>query len=294
MTTDAETTEAGTGRVRLTFRPDGGEVRVPAGTTVFDGASWNGIAIDSTCGGHGTCKKCRVRITAGEVPIDTLDPRAFSPDELRDGWRLACRADRPARPRGGRAAAADAAEGGAGRGRPPRDPAAGRAEALPGAGRAVAGGPAVRPGAGAGRGRRLRAAGRAGRGAQPRSHAARIQLQGHRRHLRRPADRRRAGRHQRPPPRDRVRPRHHHRGGDPARPGHRPAAGGALDAESPAAVRRRCDLAGVGHDDGPGRAGGAAAARPRDHERAGGGGAARRPGWHRPTSTRSSSAATSP
>ena len=67
-------------------------MRVPAGTTVFDAASWNGIAIDSTCGGHGTCKKCKVRITDGEVPIDTLDPRAFSPDELRGGWRLACRA----------------------------------------------------------------------------------------------------------------------------------------------------------------------------------------------------------
>ena len=89
---NAETLEAGTGRVRLTFRPDGGEVRVPAGTTVFDGASWNGIAIDSTCGGHGTCKKCKVRVVGGEVPIDTLDPRAFAPDELRDGWRLACRA----------------------------------------------------------------------------------------------------------------------------------------------------------------------------------------------------------
>ena len=67
-------------------------MRVPAGTTVFDGASWNGIAIDSTCGGHGTCKKCKVRITSGEVPVDALDPRAFSPDELRGGWRLACRA----------------------------------------------------------------------------------------------------------------------------------------------------------------------------------------------------------
>ena len=33
-----------------------------------------------------------MRITDGEVPIDTLDPRAFSPDELRGGWRLACRA----------------------------------------------------------------------------------------------------------------------------------------------------------------------------------------------------------
>ena len=28
----------------------------------LDAASWNGIAIDSTCGGHGTCKKCRVRV----------------------------------------------------------------------------------------------------------------------------------------------------------------------------------------------------------------------------------------
>src|SRR5690349_8025569 len=83
---------AGTGRVRLQFRPDGGDVRVPAGTTVFDAASWNGIAIDSTCGGHGTCKKCKVRIAEGDVPVSSVDPRAFSPDELRAGWRLACRA----------------------------------------------------------------------------------------------------------------------------------------------------------------------------------------------------------
>ncbi len=84
--------QAGTGRVRLQFRPDGGDVRVPAGTTVFDAASWNGIAIDSTCGGHGTCKKCKVRVMSGAVPIDSVDPRAFTIDELKGGWRLACRA----------------------------------------------------------------------------------------------------------------------------------------------------------------------------------------------------------
>jgi uncharacterized 2Fe-2S/4Fe-4S cluster protein (DUF4445 family) len=83
---------AGTGRVRLQFRPDGGDVRVPAGTTVFDAASWNGIAIDSTCGGHGTCKKCKVRVLQGAVPVSSVDPRAFTLDELRAGWRLACRA----------------------------------------------------------------------------------------------------------------------------------------------------------------------------------------------------------
>jgi uncharacterized 2Fe-2S/4Fe-4S cluster protein (DUF4445 family) len=79
-------------RVDLEFQPSGSRVRVPPGVTVFDAASWNGIAIDSTCGGHGTCKKCKVRIAGGQVPASPLDARAFSPDELRAGWRLACRA----------------------------------------------------------------------------------------------------------------------------------------------------------------------------------------------------------
>jgi uncharacterized 2Fe-2S/4Fe-4S cluster protein (DUF4445 family) len=85
----------GAERAHVRFEPEGQEVRVPAGTPVFDAASWNGIAIDSTCGGHGTCKKCKVRVLEGELPVSTVDPRAFSPDELGDGWRLACRA--PAR-----------------------------------------------------------------------------------------------------------------------------------------------------------------------------------------------------
>ena len=82
-------------RVRLVFRQADGttkEARVPAGTTVFDCASWNGVAIDSTCGGHGTCKKCKVRVATGEQAVSSVDPRAFSNDELRAGWRLACRA----------------------------------------------------------------------------------------------------------------------------------------------------------------------------------------------------------
>jgi uncharacterized 2Fe-2S/4Fe-4S cluster protein (DUF4445 family) len=68
------------------------EARVLAGTTIFDAASWNGIAIDSTCGGHGTCKKCKVKVISGDAPLSAVDPRAFSTEELRNGWRLACRA----------------------------------------------------------------------------------------------------------------------------------------------------------------------------------------------------------
>ena len=77
-------------RVNLLFndRP----VRVPAGVTLFDAASWNGIAIDSTCGGHGTCKKCRIRIQDDPPAPTSLDVRAYSAQELTDGWRLACRA----------------------------------------------------------------------------------------------------------------------------------------------------------------------------------------------------------
>src|SRR3954462_10336460 len=84
-------------RVRLRFLQAGEdgaikEARVPAGTTIFDAASWNGVAIDSTCGGHGTCKKCKVKVVSGNAPLSAVDPRAFSTEELRSGWRLACRA----------------------------------------------------------------------------------------------------------------------------------------------------------------------------------------------------------
>ena len=79
-------------RVDLVFEPGARRVRVPHGVTMFDAASWNGIAIDSTCGGHGTCKKCKVKVAAGAGPPTPLDVRAFTPEQLRDGWRLACRA----------------------------------------------------------------------------------------------------------------------------------------------------------------------------------------------------------
>ena len=81
---------SGLGRVKLDFSPSNQSFKVPPGVSVFDAASWNGIAIDSTCGGHGTCKKCKVQITEGIIPISRLDIRAFSQEELKNGWRLAC------------------------------------------------------------------------------------------------------------------------------------------------------------------------------------------------------------
>jgi uncharacterized 2Fe-2S/4Fe-4S cluster protein (DUF4445 family) len=76
---------------RVDLRFNDRPVRVPQGVTLFDAASWNGIAIDSTCGGHGTCKKCRVRFKAEPPPPTSLDLRAYTAQEIKDGWRLACR-----------------------------------------------------------------------------------------------------------------------------------------------------------------------------------------------------------
>ena len=104
------------------------------------------IAIDSTCGGHGTCKKCKVRVVVRERADQSASTRARSRStSCSDGWRLACRAAAQEDLVDRRAAAADAAEGGARRRRPPRDPAPGRAEALRRARRADARGPALRP-----------------------------------------------------------------------------------------------------------------------------------------------------
>jgi len=76
---------------RVDLRFNDRPVRVPLGVTLFDAASWNGIAIDSTCGGHGTCKKCRIRFRADPPVPTSLDIRAYTIAEIRDGWRLACR-----------------------------------------------------------------------------------------------------------------------------------------------------------------------------------------------------------
>lgn len=49
-----------------------------------------GIPVAANCGGKGICGKCRVRFLKG-APLPTAQERRFfSPDELRQGYRLAC------------------------------------------------------------------------------------------------------------------------------------------------------------------------------------------------------------
>jgi uncharacterized 2Fe-2S/4Fe-4S cluster protein (DUF4445 family) len=78
-------------KVRITFLPQDKVTTVPAGVTVFNAAAWIGLAIDSTCGGRGTCGKCKVRLIEGANTATPEDRDTFSTAELADGWRLSCR-----------------------------------------------------------------------------------------------------------------------------------------------------------------------------------------------------------
>jgi uncharacterized 2Fe-2S/4Fe-4S cluster protein (DUF4445 family) len=60
--------------------------------SIFNAANWIGLPIDSTCGGRGTCGKCKVRILQGTNGITAADRKVFPDSELTEGWRLSCRA----------------------------------------------------------------------------------------------------------------------------------------------------------------------------------------------------------
>ena len=79
-------------KLEVTYLPFDRTTRVPAGTTLFSAAHWIGLPIDSTCGGRGTCGKCKVRVVHGLTDAETADHRQLRPQEIADGWRLSCQA----------------------------------------------------------------------------------------------------------------------------------------------------------------------------------------------------------
>ena len=79
---------------RVQFLPSGKTVQVPPGTGLLDAARQAGVEIESPCGGEGTCGKCIVRVTSGEVDSRSLGtlPQAGGRRRLCPGLR-----DAPAR-----------------------------------------------------------------------------------------------------------------------------------------------------------------------------------------------------
>lgn len=95
------------GQYRIRFLPDGTEAWVQAGSTLLEAAAAAHVAIDAPCGDRGICGKCKVRVepacddsdaAAGNPSISCLEPptlpelTSIQPEELAQGWRLACQA----------------------------------------------------------------------------------------------------------------------------------------------------------------------------------------------------------
>lgn len=80
-------------KVKVTFLPKETSTRVPAGTTLFHAAAWTGQPIESTCGGRGTCGKCRVQVIQGSVPVTPADLQHLPQEDIAGGWRLSCQSE---------------------------------------------------------------------------------------------------------------------------------------------------------------------------------------------------------
>jgi uncharacterized 2Fe-2S/4Fe-4S cluster protein (DUF4445 family) len=77
-------------KLKVTFLPKAVTTRVPSGTTLFHAAAWTGQPVESTCGGRGTCGKCRVLVREGATVVTPADQEHLSSEDLSAGWRLSC------------------------------------------------------------------------------------------------------------------------------------------------------------------------------------------------------------
>jgi len=75
---------------RVTFEPEGRNVFALRGTKLIEAAGQAGIILNTPCGGEGTCGKCRVEVRAAAPAPTEADRRHLTPQQIQDGYRLAC------------------------------------------------------------------------------------------------------------------------------------------------------------------------------------------------------------
>lgn len=77
-------------RVRIELRPLGKTLEVAPGTPLQDVLFPYGV--EFPCGGRGRCRRCRVRVVAGDLPATAEERAILTAGEVAEGWRLACHA----------------------------------------------------------------------------------------------------------------------------------------------------------------------------------------------------------
>jgi uncharacterized 2Fe-2S/4Fe-4S cluster protein (DUF4445 family) len=74
-------------KYKALFKPDEKVVSVERGTRVLDASIKAGVDINSSCGGKGTCKKCKVIV---EGPTETDSQSKIDQELMEKGYHLAC------------------------------------------------------------------------------------------------------------------------------------------------------------------------------------------------------------
>jgi uncharacterized 2Fe-2S/4Fe-4S cluster protein (DUF4445 family) len=78
---------------KVDFEPVGRRGKCSADKSLLDCSRQLGVGIVGICGGGGTCHACKIQLLAGTVSEATSrDLEFFSPQEIENGWRLACQA----------------------------------------------------------------------------------------------------------------------------------------------------------------------------------------------------------
>jgi uncharacterized 2Fe-2S/4Fe-4S cluster protein (DUF4445 family) len=75
-------------KVKVTFYPKNITAETEEGENLLRVAMSAGVHINASCGGAGTCGKCKVKIDSGEVKSEITE--RLSDEELDEGYRLAC------------------------------------------------------------------------------------------------------------------------------------------------------------------------------------------------------------
>jgi ferredoxin len=73
---------------RVTFTPDGTTVEVAAGENLLRAAMLADASVSASCGGDGTCGKCRMVVEAGSV--DATVTAKLTAEEIERGYVLTC------------------------------------------------------------------------------------------------------------------------------------------------------------------------------------------------------------
>jgi len=76
--------------IKITFLPDGKNIKVNKGTTILEALEKVGINISTPCGGKGVCGKCKVLIKKGITAATRIEKVILSKEEIKKGLREAC------------------------------------------------------------------------------------------------------------------------------------------------------------------------------------------------------------